>query len=217
MADRVDIELRDYRDAHGTYDAVVSVEMIEAVGERYWPTFFATLDRCRTRRQGRPPGDRAQHDRMVATRDQYTWITKYIFPGGALPSVAGDQRERARRHQAAHRPSGFAFGSDYAKTLRSWRERFDPHADEVDALGFDTRFRRMWDFYLAYCEAGFATGYLDVEQLAPAKRGRDDEPTCRPSPSSSPTHRAVSWARRSRCASAPGTAARPPVLTVRWR
>jgi cyclopropane-fatty-acyl-phospholipid synthase len=165
VGDRVVVELRDYRAAHGQYDAVVSVEMIEAVGERYWPTYFATLDRLTT------PGGRVglqaivlEHDRMVATRGQYTWIAKWIFPGGALPSIRAI-RANVGAHTSLRLRERFAFGQSYARTLRTWRERFDAHESDVRALGFDRTFRRMWDFYLAYCEAGFATGYLDVEQL----------------------------------------------------
>jgi cyclopropane-fatty-acyl-phospholipid synthase len=167
--DRVVVELRDYRAAHGQYDAVVSVEMIEAVGERYWPTYFATLDRLVA------PGGRVgiqaivlEHDRMVATRNQYTWIAKWIFPGGALPSIRAI-RDNVAEHTHLQLRERFAFGTSYARTLRAWRERFDARQTEVGALGFDRSFRRMWDFYLAYCEAGFATGYLDVEQLVLAK------------------------------------------------
>ena len=167
--DRVVVELRDYRAAHGQYDAVVSVEMIEAVGERYWPTYFATLDRLTA------PGGRVgiqaivmEHDRMVATRNQYTWIAKWIFPGGALPSIRAI-RENVAEHTHLQLRERFAFGASYARTLRTWRQRFDAHEHEVAALGFDRTFRRMWDFYLAYCEAGFATGYLDVEQLVLTK------------------------------------------------
>jgi cyclopropane-fatty-acyl-phospholipid synthase len=165
VGDRVVVELRDYRAAHGQYDAVVSVEMIEAVGERYWPTYFATLDRL-TRPGGRV-GLQAivlEHDRMVATRGQYTWIAKWIFPGGALPSIRAI-RANVVAHTSLRLRERFAFGQSYARTLRTWRERFDAHEPDVRALGFDRTFRRMWDFYLAYCEAGFATGYLDVEQL----------------------------------------------------
>ena len=164
-ADRVDVQLRDYRDAEGTYDAIVSVEMIEAVGERYWPTYFPTLERVLA------PGGRIgiqaivlEHARMVATRDQYTWIHKYIFPGGALPSVRAIER-RSPRTPASASPSGSTSVPTTRRTLREWRARFDANADAVEALGFDRTFRRMWDFYLAYCEAGFATGYLDVVQL----------------------------------------------------
>ena len=165
VSSRVDVQVRDYREADGQYDAVVSVEMIEAVGMEYWPTFFTTVE------QVLAPGGRIgiqaivlQHDRMLATRDQYTWIHKYVFPGGALPSLRALD-EIVRRDTDLRVEGTFAFGAHYAKTLRQWRERFDAHAREVDALGFDAAFRRMWDFYLAYCEAGFATGYLDVAQL----------------------------------------------------
>jgi cyclopropane-fatty-acyl-phospholipid synthase len=165
VARRVDVQLRDYREVQGTYDAIVSVEMIEAVGTEYLPTYFVTLDRSLA------PGGRVgvqaillEHDRMLATRDQYTWISKYIFPGGALPSLRAIEGT-VRDHTALVIDSVTEFGHDYARTLRAWRERFDAHATEVDALGFDATFRRMWDFYLAYCEAGFATGYLDVAQL----------------------------------------------------
>ncbi len=165
MQDRVDVQLRDYRDVTGTFDAIVSVEMIEAVGERYWPTYFSTLDRLLA------PGGRVgiqaivtQHDRMLAARGDYTFVHKYIFPGGALPSLRAID-ETTRVHTALRVEQTFAFGPDYARTLRIWRERFDARAHAVDALGFDERFRRMWDFYLAYAEAGFAGGYLDVVQI----------------------------------------------------
>jgi cyclopropane-fatty-acyl-phospholipid synthase len=165
VGERVDVQLRDYRDAEGSYDAVVSVEMIEAVGERYWPVYFRTIERLLA------PGGRAgiqaivfEHARMLATRAQYTWIHKYIFPGGMIPSVRAIESTLAT-HTALRTIDRFHFGSDYALTLREWRARFDANAALVDALGFDETFRRMWDFYLAYCEAGFATGYLDDVQL----------------------------------------------------
>jgi cyclopropane-fatty-acyl-phospholipid synthase len=165
VAGRVDVQLRDYRDVEGRYDAIVSVEMIEAVGVEYWATYFRTLDRALV------PGGKAgvqaillEHERMLATLDQYTWISKYIFPGGALPSLRAIE-EIVRDDTGLRVEAVDAFGADYARTLRLWRERFDAHAREVDALGFDATFRRMWDFYLAYCEAGFATGYLDVVQI----------------------------------------------------
>jgi cyclopropane-fatty-acyl-phospholipid synthase len=165
VADRVDVQLCDYREIDGEYDAVVSVEMIEAVGERYWPAYFSSLERALA------PGGRIgiqaillEHDRMLATRDQYTWISKYIFPGGALPSLDAIDAVLAR-HTGLHIAQTTTFGRHYATTLREWRTRFDAHARDVEALGFDLRFRRMWDFYLAYCEAGFETGYLDVAQL----------------------------------------------------
>jgi cyclopropane-fatty-acyl-phospholipid synthase len=165
LEDRVDVQLRDYRQAEGRYDAVVSVEMIEAVGARYWPTFFRVLDRA-VAPQGRV-GLQAivlEHERMLATRDQYTWVHKYIFPGGALPSVRAID-ETLHRHTTLRISGQQAFGPAYARTLGHWRARFDAHEDAVDAIGFDATFRRMWDFYLAYSQAGFATGYLDVVQL----------------------------------------------------
>ena len=166
---RVDVQLRDYRDVDDRYDAIVSVEMIEAVGHEYWGTYFTTLDRALA--PGGKIGVQAillAHDRMLATLDQYTWISKYIFPGGALPSLRAI--EEIVRDQTSLSVDGVdAFGADYARTLRVWREGFDAHAREVDQLGFDATFRRMWDFYLAYCEAGFACGYLDVAQIVLTK------------------------------------------------
>jgi cyclopropane-fatty-acyl-phospholipid synthase len=171
VAGRVDVQLCDYRDVVGQYDAVVSVEMIEAVGAEFWATYFRTIDRVLA--PGGKVGVQAillAHDRMLATRDQYTWISKYIFPGGALPSRRAIE-EIVRDHTRMRVDSVEAFGADYARTLRTWREQFDAHEREVDALGFDATFRRMWDFYLAYCEAGFATGYLDVAQIVMSRSG----------------------------------------------
>ncbi|WP_028799472.1 SAM-dependent methyltransferase [Streptomyces sp. 142MFCol3.1] len=163
LTDRVDIRLCDYREAEGTYDAVVSVEMIEAVGEEFWPVYFRTLD------ERLAPGGRAAlqaitmpHDRMLASRHTHTWIQKYIFPGGLLPSVEAVE-QTVRDHTRLRVTSRDAYGAHYAETLRLWRERFTARTDDVDALGFDETFRRMWTFYLAYSEAGFRSGYLDVQ------------------------------------------------------
>jgi cyclopropane-fatty-acyl-phospholipid synthase len=161
MTDRVSVELRDYRDQTGEFDAVVSVEMIEAVGEKYWPTYFAKIDELLA------PGGKAaiqaillEHHRMVATRNTYTWIHKYIFPGGLLPST--EAIESVLEHHTGLRLSHVdAIGPHYGHTLRLWRERFLDNWAEIEALGFDETFRRMWEFYLAYCEAGFRSGYLD--------------------------------------------------------
>ena len=164
FADSVRIDLCDYREVRGEYDAIVSVEMIEAVGYRYWPVYFDTLYERLT------PGGRIglqaitmPHDRMLATRTTYTWIQKYIFPGGFLPSV--EAIERLARRSGLRVCARDGFGAHYAQTLRLWRERFDAHATEADALGFDSTFRRVWQFYLAYSEAGFRSGYLDVQQI----------------------------------------------------
>jgi cyclopropane-fatty-acyl-phospholipid synthase len=165
VADRVDVALCDYRDARGTYDAVVSVEMIEAVGDRFWPTFFTSIDRVLA--PGGAVGIQAilqSHDRFLATRGQYTWMNKYIFPGGVLVSVpAVDQI--LRRDTGLRITEQLAFGRSYAATLHEWRRRFVARADAVEALGFDPTFRRMWELYLAYSEAGFGSGHLDVAQL----------------------------------------------------
>jgi cyclopropane-fatty-acyl-phospholipid synthase len=161
----VDVAVRDYRDQQGRFDAVVSVEMIEAVGEEYWPTYFAKIDSLLA-----PGGVAALQailiadDRLVATRGTYTWIHKYIFPGGTLPSVDALGRV-LRRHTSLHTTFIRPMGRHYAHTLRLWRERFVDQQQEVHRLGFDDRFVRMWEFYLAYCEAGFRTGYLDVAQI----------------------------------------------------
>jgi cyclopropane-fatty-acyl-phospholipid synthase len=174
LSDRVDIDLCDYRDVDGRYDAVLSVEMIEAVGYRFWPTYFQTLDRLVM------PGGRVAiqaitmpHDRMLATRNTYTWIQKYIFPGGMLPSTEAILGI-TERHTRLRTVDMFSLRPHYAETLRLWRQRFVERRDAVAALGFDEVFQRMWRLYLAYSEAGFESGYLDVYQwtFAPTGSGR---------------------------------------------
>ena len=171
LSDRIDIELRDYREVDGRYDAVVSVEMVEAVGYRFWPTYFQALDRLVV------PGGRVAiqaitmpHDRMLATRNTYTWIQKYIFPGGLLPSTEAIIGI-TERHTGLRTVDMLSLRPHYAETLRLWRERFTDRRDAVAALGFDDVFRRMWEFYLAYSEAGFRSGYLDVYQWTFASTG----------------------------------------------
>jgi cyclopropane-fatty-acyl-phospholipid synthase len=165
MSERVDVLVRDYRDQDGSFDAIVSVEMIEAVGEEFWPSYFAKIDSLLA-----PGGVAAiqaillSHQRMVETRDTYTWIHKYIFPGGVLPSTEAISHV-LRTHTSMRLSNISPMGPHYAHTLRLWRERFVDSWDRVLGLGFDDRFCRMWEFYLAYCEAGFRTGYLDVAQL----------------------------------------------------
>ncbi|MGK4592082.1 class I SAM-dependent methyltransferase [Amycolatopsis sp. w19] len=172
FADRVDVRLCDYRDSSGEYDAVVSVEMIEAVGEAYWPTFFETIGK-RLKPGGRL-GLQAitmDHERMLAAARSYTWMHKYIFPGGLIPSTTSVEQgllEHARLRLEGVRE----FGHDYARTLRLWRERFTQRWDEITELGFDDVFKRMWEFYLAYSEAGFRSGYLKVHQFGFAETGR---------------------------------------------
>jgi cyclopropane-fatty-acyl-phospholipid synthase len=171
VTDLVDIAVRDYRDQRGEFDAVVSVEMVEAVGEEYWPTYFAAIDSLLA------PGGVAAiqailmaDNRLAATRDTYPWIHKYIFPGGLLPSTEAIGRT-LRAHTSLHVTEVRPMGRHYAHTLRLWRERFVANWERVRELGFDDRFFRMWEFYLAYCEAGFRSGYLDVQQLLLTRDG----------------------------------------------
>jgi len=169
LAGRVRVELRDYRDVDGTFDAICSCEMLEAVGDRYWDGYFRALDRRLA------PGGRIglqtitmPHDRMLATRHTYTWIQKYIFPGGLLPSLTAIENSLASQTRLRI-TARTDFGPHYAETLRIWRDRFTAHADEVARLGFDDVLARMWIFYLCYSEAGFRSGYLDVSQLTLAR------------------------------------------------
>jgi cyclopropane-fatty-acyl-phospholipid synthase len=162
--EQVTIELCDYRSVTGQYDAVVSVEMIEAVGEAWWPAYFATIDRCLA--PGGSVGVQAitmPHDRFLASRRTWTWIQKYVFPGGLIPSVPAFRE--AVDGTSLRVVNDLSFGPAYAETLRLWRERFDASSESLDALGFDPVFRRMWTFYLAYSEAGFRSRYLDVHQF----------------------------------------------------
>jgi cyclopropane-fatty-acyl-phospholipid synthase len=164
LGDFATIELRDYRDLRGIYDAVVSVEMFEAVGERYWPTYLGTLRRLLT--LGAPALIQSitiDDARFAAYRSSSDFIREYIFPGGMLPS--------AERFCAAARRGGMtplaslSFGLDYARTLRAWSERFEANLEAVRALGFDDVFVRTWRLYFAYCEAGFAERRTDVQQF----------------------------------------------------
>ena len=160
---RAHIALQDYRDEVEQFDAIVSIEMFEAVGERYWQTYFKALQDCLR------PGGRALIQTIVIRdalfkryRRGTDFIQRYIFPGGMLPSPSAFE-ELAKGHglEIADR---FGFGQDYARTLSEWLKRFDAHRNDVEALGFDAPFQRMWRFYLAYCEAGFAEGDIDVIQ-----------------------------------------------------
>jgi len=161
VADRVDIAFRDYRDERGSYDHVVSIEMYEAVGERYWPAYFDTIARVL-----RPAGkaivqaitiDERLFDRYRAGTD---FIQQHVFPGGML---ASPERFRAESGRAGLEVTdAHAFGPDYAETLRRWRHAFLRQLPQVRAQGYDERFVRLWEFYLAYCEAGFTTKCTDV-------------------------------------------------------
>ncbi len=170
VADRVDARLQDYRQVDGEYDAIVSVEMIEAVGEAYWPVYFTTLDRLLA------PGGKAgiqtitmAHDRLLATRRSFSWIQKYIFPGGIIPSLQAIDDTLAA-HTALRVTQRRELRPHYARTLQLWRERFTDQWPHIQAQGFTETFRRMWEFYLGYAEAGFRGGYLGVSQLQMTRR-----------------------------------------------
>jgi len=160
-----DLRLQDYRDVAGApFDAIVSIEMFEAVGRSYWPEFFATVA-ARLKRGGRACIQTITirddlFERYLRSTD---FVQQYIFPGGLLPSRLAF---RAAAERAGLEVSDeFEFGTDYAETLRRWRERFLAQEAAVRALGFDRRFVRTWEFYLAYCEAAFATGNTGVVQF----------------------------------------------------
>jgi cyclopropane-fatty-acyl-phospholipid synthase len=170
VADRVEIRFQDYRDERGRYDRIASIEMIEAVGEQFWPHYFTQI------RDRLMPGGLAgiqaitiQDKFFNAYRREVDFIQRYVFPGGMLPSpqvlkALGDKfgmpviRERI-------------FGEDYAKTLATWRDNFRAAWPNLTPMGFDERFRRLWEYYLAYCEAGFLSGNIDVRQVVFAKAG----------------------------------------------
>ncbi len=169
-AGQVTVALQDYRAVEGEFDAVVSVEMIEAVGYEYWPIYFQTIDRVLA------PGGKVAiqaitmpHGRMLATRNAYTWVHKYIFPGGFLPSVRAIEGV-TQQHTSLRVRERMGMGDHYAATLRLWEERFLARSEEVGGLGFDPVFQRMWLFYLCYSRAGFQSGYLDVQQIVLDRR-----------------------------------------------
>jgi len=158
---RIDLRLQDYRDVAGKFDRIVSIEMLEAVGERYWPVYFATLrDRLR-------PGGVAVIQVITiadASFDKYRrgsdFIQRFIFPGGMLPSPGAIRAEAARAGLTLRTDE--RFGASYATTLVEWRRRFERSWPEIAALGFDDAFGRLWEYYLCYCEAGFRAGRVDV-------------------------------------------------------
>ncbi|NNG05261.1 MAG: class I SAM-dependent methyltransferase [Inquilinus sp.] len=165
LAERVDIRLQDYREVDGQFDRIASIEMFEAVGEAYWPRFFGTL-----RERLVSGGGAALQIITIADRyfEEYRhkadYIQKYIFPGGMLPSPS-ELRGQLRTAGLTLREMA-GFGGDYAQTLRLWNERFQAAWPEIQPLGFDERFKRMWEQYLHYCAAGFGVGTIDVVQLA---------------------------------------------------
>jgi cyclopropane-fatty-acyl-phospholipid synthase len=169
LGDRVTVELRDYREVEGQYDAVVSIEMLEAVGAEYFGAYFAAIDRALVAR-GRAAVQvislpDADYERQ---RRGSNWIQKHIFPGGLLPSLAAMDRAMAGTQLLITGVRDIA--PSYARTLRAWRERFMGNLPAVRRLGFDERFVRMWEFYLASSEAGFSTGAFQDLQLTLEKR-----------------------------------------------
>jgi len=165
LNEKAEIRLVDYRDVDGRFDRVASIEMFEAVGERYWPTYFGKV------RDSLKPGGQAGLQ-IITIRDEYfehykrtpDFIQKYIFPGGMLPS---EERLKLVTDKAGLSWGQVSrFGVHYADTLAEWLRRFEAAWDEITRLGFDERFRKLWRFYLSYCEAGFRTKRTDVVQLS---------------------------------------------------
>ena len=168
LNEKVDIRLQDYRDVAEQYDNVASIEMFEAVGEQYWPVFFGKL------RDRLAPGGTAGLQIITIADAQFDayrkgsdFIQRYIFPGGMLPSVTA-LREQVARAGLQWRDA-ITFGHDYAETLLQWRQRFLARWPEISEQGFDERFRRLWIYYLAYCEGGFRSGNTDVTQICLAR------------------------------------------------
>jgi cyclopropane-fatty-acyl-phospholipid synthase len=168
LSDRVDFKLQDYRDERGTYDGIASIEMFEAVGERYWPVYFDTL------RENLKPGKHATL--QIITVPDKRWhvykrgvdfIQKHIFPGGMLPCPAALKTEIARA--GLHLKGSVEFGKSYSQTLRRWHEMFNQRWPDAAHLGFDDRFRRMWNFYLTSCASTFQGGNCDVTQITVTK------------------------------------------------
>lgn len=168
LADRVEIRRQDYRDIEGQFDKVASIEMFEAVGERYWPAYFSKIADVLK------PGGRValqiitiKDDLFDGYRRRADFIQRYVFPGGMLASVERLKEETANAGLAWR--SVEAFGQSYALTLAEWARRFSAKWSEINAMGFDERFKQLWLFYLGYCEAGFRTGRTDVVHLQLAK------------------------------------------------
>ncbi len=161
LADRANLVLRDYRDEAGRFDRIVSIEMLEAVGETYWPAYFTALhDRLQ-------PGGIAVIQAITIADDRFEdyrrctdFIQRYIFPGGMLPTATELRRQTERAGLVLQSAENFA--DSYARTLAEWRTRFQAAWPAIERQGFDERFRRMWDYYLAYCEGGFRAGTIDV-------------------------------------------------------
>ncbi|HEV7254492.1 MAG TPA: cyclopropane-fatty-acyl-phospholipid synthase family protein [Mesorhizobium sp.] len=164
LSDKVAFKLQDYRDETGRYDRIVSIEMFEAVGEKYWPAYFRKLRNCL--KAGGAAGLQIitiNEEAFEGYRRRADFIQRYVFPGGMLPTPAILRRLGSEAGLSILKER--VFPQDYARTLREWRERFWNSWDRIAPLGFDERFKRLWEFYLHYCEAGFRTGHIDVRQI----------------------------------------------------
>jgi cyclopropane-fatty-acyl-phospholipid synthase len=170
LADRVELRLQDYRDVQGQFDRIASIEMFEAVGERYWPVYFEVLN-ARLRPGGLAGLQTiALADHLWADyRRGADFIQRHVFPGGMLPTV-GKLHEHARAAGLEWRGDRW-FGVDYAETLARWQTRFQACWPRIAASpgGFDAQFKRLWEYYLAYCETGFRAGWTDVGQIVLAR------------------------------------------------
>jgi cyclopropane-fatty-acyl-phospholipid synthase len=170
LKDQVELKFCDYRDVAGAYDAVVSIEMIEAVGERFWPSYFKTLhDRLKPGGRAMIQGITIDDGAFEMYRNTSDFIREYIFPGGMLASPERWQREA--QAVGLTWEGSFAFGRDYAETLRRWREAFNRESVPIARMGFDAKFQQIWRFYLHYCEAGFDAGRTDVLHIHLSKAG----------------------------------------------
>ncbi len=164
LQDLVRLELCDYRDLHGSYDAIVSIEMFEAVGEKYWAGYFSTVhQRLKMGGKALIQSITIQESRFERYRSGTDFIQQYIFPGGMLPSPERFcQQAQKQGLQVRHE---YAFGRDYAETLRRWNQSFNQQLSSIEAQGFGAAFQRIWHMYFAYCEAGFDEGSTDVYQF----------------------------------------------------
>jgi cyclopropane-fatty-acyl-phospholipid synthase len=164
LSDLVELKLQDYRDERGHYDGIASIEMFEAVGEKYWPVYFnAVRERLRPGRSATLQIITIQDRRWEIYRNGVDFIQKYIFPGGMLPSPSALRAEVEKAGLQVMK--SIEFGPSYSLTLRRWHETFNRKWDEIADMGFDDRFRRMWNFYLTSCAAAFEGGNCDVTQI----------------------------------------------------
>ena len=170
LSDRVEIKLQDYRDETGVYDGIASIEMFEAVGEKYWPVYFKTIrDRLKPGRHATLQIITVEDKRFETYRKGVDFIQKYIFPGGMLPSPSVLRAEVEKSGLSVKR--SIEFGESYSQTLRRWHDTFNERWKEISLLGFDDHFKRMWNFYLTSCAAGFHAGSIDVTQITVTKPG----------------------------------------------